>query len=84
VAVLKDLNAAGKTIVCVHHDLATVADYFDTVFLMNVRKIAEGSVGKAFTAANLQETYGGRLTNAQLSEVASEERSPDALQASEA
>jgi manganese/zinc/iron transport system ATP- binding protein len=84
VAVLKDLNAAGKTIVCVHHDLATVADYFDAVFLMNVRKIAEGSVGEAFTAANLQETYGGRLTNAQLSEVASEKRSPDALQAGEA
>ena len=84
VAVLKDLNAAGKTIVSVHHDLATVADYFDAVFLMNVRKIAEGSVTEAFTAANLQETYGGRLTNAQLSEVASEERSPDALHVSEA
>ena len=84
VAVLKDLNAAGKTVVCVHHDLATVADYFDSVFLMNVRKIADGSVAEAFTAANLQETYRGRLTNAQLADVAPEERSPDTLHAGQA
>ncbi len=43
----------------VHHDLATVADYFDHVLLINVRKIAEGPVAEAFTAANLQATYGG-------------------------
>src|SRR5690606_10986037 len=44
IAVLKDLNRAGKTIVCVHHDLATVPDYFDHVLLVNVRKIADGPV----------------------------------------
>ena len=70
VAVLRDLNASGKTIVCVHHDLATVADYFDHVLLMNVRKVAEGPVSEAFTAASLQETYGGRLTAAQVAEIA--------------
>lgn len=37
---------------------------------MNVRKVAEGSVAEAFTAANLQETYGGRLTSAQIAGVA--------------
>jgi manganese/zinc/iron transport system ATP- binding protein len=70
VQVLRDLNAAGKTIICVHHDLATVVDYFDYVLLMNVRKVAEGSVADAFTAANLQETYGGRLSAAQIVEIA--------------
>lgn len=67
VAVLKDLQAAGRTIVCVHHDLATVRDYFDYVLLLNVRKIAEGPVATTFTAANLQTAYGGRLALAQLS-----------------
>jgi manganese/zinc/iron transport system ATP- binding protein len=77
VQVLRDLNAAGKTIVCVHHDLATVADYFDYILLMNVRKVAEGSVREAFTASNLQETYGGRLTTTQVAEIARVQRSPN-------
>jgi manganese/zinc/iron transport system ATP- binding protein len=66
VDVLKSLRAEGRTVVSVHHDLATVADYFDRVLLINVRKIAEGSVADAFTAANLQATYGGRLATAQV------------------
>ena len=61
ISVLKDLKAAGKTVVCVHHDLATVADYFERVLLINVNKIAEGPVAEAFTAENLQAAYGGRL-----------------------
>jgi manganese/zinc/iron transport system ATP- binding protein len=69
VRVLRDLNGAGKTIVCVHHDLATVTDYFDYVLLLNVRKVAEGVVTEAFTAANLQETYGGRLSATQVAEI---------------
>ncbi len=73
VAVLKELNAAGKTIICVHHDLATVADYFDHVLLINVRKIADGPVESTFTSENLQATYGGRLAATHVAEVA---RSP--------
>src|SRR5690606_7387457 len=42
--VLKRLKAERRTVVCVHHDLSTVTDYFDYVLLMNVRKIAEGPV----------------------------------------
>ena len=34
VALLQDLRAAGKTVVAVHHDLQTVADYFDSVTLL--------------------------------------------------
>ena len=59
--VLKSLKAQSKAVVCVHHDLATVQDYFDHVFLINVRRMAEGTVDDAFTSSNLQETYGGRL-----------------------
>ena len=61
VGTLKTLNADGKTILCVHHDLATVREYFDHVLLVNVRKIADGPVAEVFTPANLQTTYGGRL-----------------------
>ncbi len=59
--VLKALKAEGKAVICVHHDLATVTDYFDHVFLINVRKIAEGPVATTFTGENLNATYGGRL-----------------------
>jgi manganese/zinc/iron transport system ATP- binding protein len=61
VDVLKSLKAEGKTLIAVHHDLATVADYFDRVFMINVRPVAEGPVAEAFTAEALAATYGGRL-----------------------
>ncbi len=61
VGVLKDLKAEKKTVICVHHDLSTVKDYFDHVLFINVRKIADGPVDTTFTAENLQSTYGGRL-----------------------
>ncbi len=59
--VLKAIRDNGRTVVCVHHDLTTVAHYFDDVLLLNVNKIAEGAVEEVFTADNLQKTYGGRL-----------------------
>ena len=69
VNVLRELRDAGKTVVVVHHDLTTVAEYFDRVFVINTRKIAEGSVAEAFTADALHAAYGGRLASAQLSEL---------------
>ncbi len=64
--VLKSLNAERRTVVAVHHDLATVADYFDHVLFINVHKIAEGPVASTFTAENLQATYGGRLATSHI------------------
>ncbi len=64
--VLKTLQSEGKAVVAVHHDLSTVRDYFDNLFLINVRRIAEGSVETTFTNDNLQATYGGRLAETQL------------------
>lgn len=64
--VLKTLRDAGKTVVAVHHDLATVAEYFDHVFLINKTAIAEGPVDSTFTGAALQKAYGGRLAATQI------------------
>ncbi len=61
-ALLQDLRGRGRTVVAVHHDLHTVAEYFDYVVLLNLRLIAAGPVATTFTTENLQRTYGGRLT----------------------
>lgn len=59
---LKELRSHGKTVVAVHHDLQTVAEYFDHVVLLNMRLVASGPISTTFTDDNLQRTYGGRLT----------------------
>ncbi|MGH9173304.1 MAG: metal ABC transporter ATP-binding protein [Vicinamibacterales bacterium] len=61
VAVLRDLKAAGRTALVVHHDLQTVPEYFDDVLLLNMRLIAAGPVETVFTPENLRKTYGGKL-----------------------
>ncbi len=61
VGLLQDLRTAGKTVVVVHHDLQTVAEYFDWVTLLNVRLIASAPVAEAFTEAALRATYGGHI-----------------------
>jgi manganese/zinc/iron transport system ATP- binding protein len=58
---LRDLRERGRTVLVVHHDLQTVPDYFDDVFLLNVEKVAAGPVGEVFTDENLRRAYGGRL-----------------------
>ncbi|MEM7051953.1 MAG: metal ABC transporter ATP-binding protein [Acidobacteriota bacterium] len=59
---LKELRDRGRTVVAVHHDLQTVAEYFDHVVLLNMRLVAAGPVSSTFTQENLQRTYGGKLT----------------------
>ncbi|MEC3861778.1 metal ABC transporter ATP-binding protein [Mesobacterium sp. TK19101] len=66
IGVLHALRDEGRTIVCVHHDLSTVARYFDDVFLVNRERIAEGTVAQAFTPEALHRAYGGRLDTATL------------------
>lgn len=70
VDVLKSLKDEGKTVVAVHHDLATVASYFDRVFMINVRRVAEGPVAEAFTPEALAEAYGGRLAATHVDQLA--------------
>ena len=59
--VLRRLRDQGKTAVIVHHDLATVTDYFDDVLLLNGEVIASGAAKDTMTVENLQRAYGGRL-----------------------
>ncbi|MDZ4847808.1 MAG: ABC transporter ATP-binding protein [Pirellulaceae bacterium] len=62
VAILRDMRSSGKTALVIHHDLQTVAEYFDYVVLLNMRVVAFGPTEVVFTNENLQKTYGGRLT----------------------
>ena len=62
VNILHELNKRGKTVLVVHHDLQTVAEYFDWVTLLNVEIIASGPTAEVFTLENLQKTYGGRVS----------------------
>ena len=61
IAVLHRLRAEGRTLVAVHHDLSTVAEYFDRVLILNRHRVAEGPVARAFTEPALARAYGGRL-----------------------
>lgn len=61
VDVLHELRRDGKTVVIVHHDLATVTDYCDYVTLLNRRIVASGPVGEAFTEAAVRATYGAAV-----------------------
>ncbi|MEM6678615.1 MAG: metal ABC transporter ATP-binding protein [Pseudomonadota bacterium] len=61
IEVLKTLRAEGRSLVAVHHDLATLGAYFDHALFINVRAMAEGPVAETFSEETLQATYGGRL-----------------------
>ena len=52
----------GKTCLVVHHDLASVARYFDWLVLLNMRVVASGPTNEVFTKQNLEHTYGGKLS----------------------
>ncbi|WHZ37595.1 metal ABC transporter ATP-binding protein [Sagittula sp. MA-2] len=66
ITVLHALRDEGRTVLSVHHDLATVPRYFDRVFLINRRRMAEGPTVTTFTEKALASTYGGRLPDPRL------------------
>ena len=59
VSLLHGFRDEGKTLLVVHHDLATVPEYFDSVTLLNKHVIACGAVQETFTDAHIEATYGG-------------------------
>lgn len=61
IMLLQELKGQGKTVIVVHHDLATVKEYFDSVMLLNIEVQAFGKTEDVFTRTNLQQTYGGRF-----------------------
>lgn len=58
---LRNLQAAGKTVVVTTHDLSCVAERFDLVLLLNQRVVAFGPPEKVFTPELLNETYQSHL-----------------------
>jgi manganese/zinc/iron transport system ATP- binding protein len=62
VALLRQLANQGKSIIVVHHDLQTAAQYFDWAVLLNMRLVGAGPIQEVLKPALLQATYGGRLT----------------------
>lgn len=60
-SLLRRLRAEGRSIVVVHHDLATVKSNFDWALLLNVRTVALGPVAESLSEANLRRAYGGSL-----------------------
>lgn len=61
VEILRELQGRGRTVLVVHHDLATVTRYFDWLVLLNLRVVAQGPSEEVFTPENLRKTYGGKL-----------------------
>ena len=59
--VLERAKAAGRTLVVVHHDLATAAEYFDRLILLKQRLYAYGVPSAVLQEDLLSEVYEGRL-----------------------
>ncbi|MDH4471210.1 MAG: metal ABC transporter ATP-binding protein [Fluviicola sp.] len=59
--VLQTLRDEGKSIVIVHHDLSTVANYFDYVVLLNNKLVAAGDTKVMLKPETLAKAYGHSL-----------------------
>ncbi|NLJ94980.1 MAG: ABC transporter ATP-binding protein [Clostridiaceae bacterium] len=51
---LNESQKQGKTSVVVHHDLNTLAEYFDHLVIINKRIVAQGKMTKVLTQENLE------------------------------
>lgn len=56
--ILNQLKEEGKTIIIVHHDLATIEKYFDYLVLVNHKIVTSGYVKDIFTPDNINQAYG--------------------------
>ena len=66
---LSKLKDEGKTVIVVHHDLASVKECFNWVIMLNMRLVASGPVATTFTHEMLERTFGlgvGPFDEAQL------------------
>lgn len=59
--VLERTKAAGRTLVVVHHDLATATEYFDSLILLKQRLYAYGPPETVLEPELLSEVYEGKL-----------------------
>jgi manganese/zinc/iron transport system ATP- binding protein len=61
IELLRELRGQGRTVLAVHHDLASVREYFDWVLMLNLRLVTVGPTKDVFHDEHLRQTYGGRL-----------------------
>lgn len=54
----KEMSLEGKTIVVVHHNLATAGAIFDHLVILNTVLVASGKTADVLTKENLQKAYG--------------------------
>ena len=54
---IKSLKEEGKTIICVHHDLNTLKQYFDHIVLINKIVVASGKIDEILTKENIEKAY---------------------------
>jgi ABC-type Mn2+/Zn2+ transport system ATPase subunit len=59
--VLERAKQTGRTLIVVHHDLATAAEYFDRLMLIKQRLYAYGTPGQVLNPDLLGEVYEGKL-----------------------
>ncbi|MDA3961187.1 MAG: metal ABC transporter ATP-binding protein [Planctomycetota bacterium] len=59
--VLRNARDQGRTLLVVHHDLATAAEYFDRLLLLKQRVLAFGPPATVLQEDLLNEVYEGRL-----------------------
>lgn len=59
--VLEQAKSSGRTLVVVHHDLATAAEYFDRLALIKRRLYAYGPPAAVLSEELLSEVYEGKL-----------------------
>ena len=58
IGILKELRDQEKTILVVHHDLKTAAQYFDQAILINTSLVFWGKTKDALSSANISRAYG--------------------------
>lgn len=67
--ILRDLKAAGKTILVVHHDLSKVDTYFEHLLVLNKKQIGYGDVKEVVRNGVINQAYLGQLSIFEKAEV---------------
>lgn len=60
--IFRELAAAGKTVLVVHHDLGEAIASFDDLVLLNRELIAAGPRGEVLRPEHLERAYGGHIS----------------------
>jgi manganese/zinc/iron transport system ATP- binding protein len=58
---LKEMAAAGKTVIVVHHDIHSAMNFFDWLIMLNLHLVASGPKEQVMNEEMLRKTYGGKL-----------------------